>query len=339
MDIKSINILCGLLNKLNPHHKALIFTLIELNKLNWRELARDVVGECINLNNKWNKDWYIWVLTYMIVQTIKTNFDTGTKDLVDTVQKLIDYPIQPLKNTSIRTLFPDKIEEPSKVKPIKRSPVSFKVRKLANNPGEKPASFKKSFTKPANKSPEDIFDQKLRIYRENIRKQQIINGLEPNAYGNWKTLKYALGSGNNSILLQHALSSRWWWYKVKIKDNNYNFLWTQLKSKRFISMLKKHTEACVTEQNNSIMTPDLTKNFDTDLEASKTNESSEDTVATPSSSKHAQRRLLYERNQKKQSWDIVLNKRKIKQKTKPPMLWDSTNLSNHLESHIHLSNK
>ena len=119
-----------------------MFTLIELNKLSWRDLARDIVNEWINLNNKWNKDWYIWVLTYMIVQTIKTNFDTGTKDLVDTVQKLIDYPIQPIKSTSIRTLFPDKAEEQIIVKPIKRSPASFKVRKLANNPGEKPASFK-----------------------------------------------------------------------------------------------------------------------------------------------------------------------------------------------------
>ena len=35
----------------------------------------------------------------------------------------------------------------------------------------------------------------------------------------------------------------------------------------------------------------------------------------------------------------MLNKRKIKQKQKPPMLCDSTNLSNHLEGHIHLSNK
>lgn len=87
------------------------------------------------------------------------------------------------------------------------------------------------------------------------------------------------------------------------------------------------------------MTPDLTKNFETDLEISRTNESSEDTVATPSSSKHAQRRLIYERNQKKPSIDVVMNKRNPKQKVKPPMQCDSINLSNHLEGHIHLSNK
>lgn len=73
----------------------------------------------------------------MIVQTIKTNFDTGTKDLVDTVKKLVDYPIQPIKSTSIKAIFPDKVEEPVKYKPVKRSPGSFKIRKIVNSQGEK----------------------------------------------------------------------------------------------------------------------------------------------------------------------------------------------------------
>lgn len=164
--------------------------------------------------------------------------------------------------------------------------------------------------------------------------------MEPNPFGNCRALKYALGLGNMSILLQHALSSRWWWCKIKTKEGNYNFLWTQLKSKKFVAGLKKHTEACVTEQTGAIMTPDLTKNFENDLDISRANESSEETSTTPSSSKHTKRRLLHERSQKKASLDTSLNKRKFgKNISKPPMQCDSTLLSNHLEGHIHLSNK
>ena len=87
------------------------------------------------------------------------------------------------------------------------------------------------------------------------------------------------------------------------------------------------------------MTPDLTKTIDNDLNASQTNESSEDTAVTPSSSKQAKRRLLYDRNHKKTCINISLNKRKVKEGAKPPMQTDCINLSNHLEGHIHLSNK
>jgi len=55
----------------------------------------------------------------MIVQTIKTNFDSGTKDLIETLKKLIEYPIQPIKNTSIRSMFPDKHDLVLKLKPLK----------------------------------------------------------------------------------------------------------------------------------------------------------------------------------------------------------------------------
>lgn len=86
MDTRLTSIVYGLLNKLNPHHKALLFTLIEQGKLKVRTLAQEVLNECVLGNNKWSKDCYIWVLTYMIVQTIKTSFDIGTKDLVDTMK-------------------------------------------------------------------------------------------------------------------------------------------------------------------------------------------------------------------------------------------------------------
>lgn len=48
-----------IVKKLNPHHKALMFTLIDLAKLQSRRLAKEVLTECINMNNKWNKDCYL----------------------------------------------------------------------------------------------------------------------------------------------------------------------------------------------------------------------------------------------------------------------------------------
>jgi hypothetical protein len=46
----------------------------------------------------------------MLVQTIKSEFKVGSKDLIKCIKKLMDYPIQPLKRTSILSLFPTKTE-------------------------------------------------------------------------------------------------------------------------------------------------------------------------------------------------------------------------------------
>lgn len=46
----------------------------------------------------------------MLVQTIKSEFKVGSKDLIRCIKKLMDYPIQPLKRTSILSLFPTKSE-------------------------------------------------------------------------------------------------------------------------------------------------------------------------------------------------------------------------------------
>mmetsp|Transcript_33688 Transcript_33688/g.38789 ORF Transcript_33688/g.38789 Transcript_33688/m.38789 type:complete len:87 (-) Transcript_33688:233-493(-) len=64
----------------------------------------------MNWNNQWEKDCYYCVLTYMLVQTIKSEFKVGSKDLIKCIKKLMDYPIQPLKRTSIMSLFPTKSE-------------------------------------------------------------------------------------------------------------------------------------------------------------------------------------------------------------------------------------
>lgn len=119
----------------------------------------------------------------MIVQTIKTSFDSGTKDLVETVKKLIEYPLQPLKQSSIKALFPDKSElQLLNIKP--HQSISFKPRKLGEKITEKSKSFKKPLIKALKKDPECIFDIKLKAYRDNVKKQQVINGLPPNPYGN-----------------------------------------------------------------------------------------------------------------------------------------------------------
>jgi hypothetical protein len=112
---------------------------------------------------------------------------------------------------------------------------------------------------------------------------------------------------------------------VKIKDNNYNFIWTQLKNKKYVDQLKKHTEACMSDQIVA------TKTIENDLEGSRANESGEDTATTPSSSKRTKHKVLQDRMKNKKIAPV--------NKVKPPMQCDSTMMSNHLEYHIHLSNK
>lgn len=105
----------------------------------------------------------------MIVQTIKTNFDAGTKDLLNTIKLLLDYPIQPVKNTSIRSLFPDKQDQITSLKPLKTSPNLTKHKKIQNTQGEKSQSFKRSHITILKKDPENIFETKLKQYRDNIK--------------------------------------------------------------------------------------------------------------------------------------------------------------------------
>ena len=157
------------IKSLNPHHKALMFTLLDIQKLWTRSLTKEVLNECIIMNNKWSKDWYIWVITYMIVQTIKTNFDSGTRDLIETMKKLVEYPIQPIKTTSIRAMFPNKHDLVLKLKPLRRVTGAVKPRKMISNLDENPPQVKKTFFKPIKKEPEDIFEYKLRQYRDQVK--------------------------------------------------------------------------------------------------------------------------------------------------------------------------
>lgn len=65
----------------------------------------NIVNEVVSMNNKWEKDCYYWVLSYMLVQTIQSDFDEGTEDLVRTIKKLLEFPIQPLKRAVMQAWF------------------------------------------------------------------------------------------------------------------------------------------------------------------------------------------------------------------------------------------
>lgn len=41
-------------------------------------------------------------------------------------------------------------------------------------------------------------------------------------------LKYFVGKGNNSKLIKNIMAKRWWW-SLDSKEDNSNFIWTQLK--------------------------------------------------------------------------------------------------------------
>lgn len=47
------------IKRLNPHHKAFIFSLLDMKKLSTQHLTRVILKECIAMNNKWSKNCYI----------------------------------------------------------------------------------------------------------------------------------------------------------------------------------------------------------------------------------------------------------------------------------------
>ena len=46
--------------------------------------------------------------------------------------------------------------------------------------------------------------------------------------GSTHTPRFYIGRGNNSRLIKSIMGKRWWW-KIETKEENANFLWTQLK--------------------------------------------------------------------------------------------------------------
>jgi len=79
--------------------------------------------------------------------------------------------------------------------------------------------------------------------------------------------------------------------------------------------------------------------MDTDSDGNKASESGEDTATTPSSIK-INKSLANERVKPMQMSEFSYGRKKMSKKVvKPPMICDSSTISNHLEFHIHLSNK
>jgi len=88
-----------------------------------------------------------------------------------------------------------------------------------------------------------------------------------------------------------------------------------------------------------LKTPEVSKKADTDSEGNKGIESGEETAATPTSTKR-NKLIPNERIKTKLSPEMPFSKKRIGLKiAKPPLCCDSFTVSNHLEFHIHLSNK
>lgn len=124
----------------------------------------------------------------MLVQTIKSEFKVGSKDLIKCIKKLMDYPIQPLKRTSIMSLFPTKAgievqnSTENKITVINKSSI---VRKNLKYRVEKKSSAKNRFMINEVKPNKDaIFENKENMYRKFVEVQQKLNNMEVNTVGN-----------------------------------------------------------------------------------------------------------------------------------------------------------
>jgi len=132
------------------------------------------------------------------------------------------------------SLFPTKAELEQKAQQAEKKSVEVKkpnvIKRTVKYKSDKVKTIAKNrFTINEIKPNKDsIFEYKENMYRKFVENQQRINGMEINAIGNCKYLKYAIGRGNNSLLVQLALKNRWWWQRTKKSNPNVNFLWTQL---------------------------------------------------------------------------------------------------------------
>ena len=163
-----------------------------------------------------------------------------------------------------------------------------------------------------------------------------------NPYGNTRFLKFVIGKGNNSLLSRIALKTRWWWAEVKKKDFNFNFIWTQWKSNKVINHLAKHSDD--NKESKVIEIKDDTTKYSDTEDVVSLNQSTNETLATPSSAKL--NRLNSDSITRKintpESVTRSEKKSKIKNTEKSfiePMNTESTIICNHVEGHVHLSNK
>jgi hypothetical protein len=298
----------------------------------------NILNEVLSMNNKWEKDCYYCVLSYMLVQTIQSDFSEGTEDILRTMKKLLDFPIQPLKRIYMQECFLEKAKEQPKPAVKKFHPKSSIPKKINFRGDHRSKSIQKKLGHKENKNKEE--DRKIKMYFDHIIANQKLNGMEVNPYGNTRFLKFVIGKGNNSILARVALKTRWWWAEVKKNGFNFNFIWTQWKSNKVVNHLPIHEEE---NGKSNDLKDDTTKNSDT--EDISSSQSFKDTIATPTPAKlkrinsdSASRKLntpeSLSRSEKKSSLANNLSKA-----DQDPMDTENTIICNHVEGHAHLSNK
>lgn len=285
------------------------------------------------MNNKWEKDCYYCVLSYMLVQTIQSDFDEGTSDIISTLQKLLDYPIQPLKRSYLQEAFSPQIH--TSPNPPKK-PVNSTIPKASTKDKRSKSIQRKIVKERGGNDKEKEMDRKLKGYFDHIIASQKLNGMEVNPYGNTRFLKFVIGKGNNAILSRIALKTRWWWSETKKSGFNFNFIWTQWKSNKVVNHLPKHEEIKDGKQD---LKDDTTKYSDND-DIVSTNQSTNETLNTPTSSKL--KRLNSDSMPRKLNTPESDSKVKVKGLPKAdlePMDTENTIICNHVEGHAHLSNK
>lgn len=91
-----------------------------------------------------------------------------------------------------------------------------------------------------------MFEKREKVYRQWLLKLNQSNGISgalnteichPDKPGrSLFNYKYIIGRGNNSILIRMCLKQRWWWTKGSWED--FNFIWTQSKSKIAMEEIK-----------------------------------------------------------------------------------------------------
>lgn len=254
----------------------------------------------------------------------------------------MDYPIQPLKRTSIMSLFPTKSEAelniPAKENKIVVPPKPSIIRKNIKFKTDKARTTAKNrfMINDFKPNKDSIFEHKENIYRKFIESQQKLNGMKVNTVGNSKYLKFALGRGNNSVLIQLGLKNRWWWQRTKRSNPNVNFLWTQLMCKKFISSL----ESLANNGKLSESELDFTNLGSTSHSNLKESGSSSDVKNTTASSITTSNNNFPSQKLSKMNNSMAPTfKRRVKAVKKDPLVCDKFKICNHLENHIHLSNK
>jgi hypothetical protein len=199
----------------------------------------------------------------------------------------------------------------------------------------------KNLANPKDK--EKYMELKDKHYREFLNKINKSNNYDVKfPIGHFQAYKYYIGKGNNSILVRGALKTRFWWSMGDFDTwEEYNFLWTQWRSKKINDAIKsapktedKKTDAPSTAKSDSHLSTQVT-----DKDSSS---SVENLITTPKRS-HSKGPTLANLQKKH---DVVkptvsTNAKGVKpkeEKEENPTQHSSIT-TNHMDANFHLSNK